>query len=378
MDISSFLTFKEPLIPIISLAFFAITAPLIEVMKKPKFEEISGIWSILGFIISLYFVFRGYSYVASSNKGYIELFAQLAPIGVTFYIDGLSLFFSLTFILLGIFAAIYSLSYMKRYKGMGYYFSLLLLMVLGMVGVTFTGDFFNLFVFWELMSIVSYVLVAYTKETTALEASFKYLVMASFGSLCMLLGMAFIYALTGSLNFVYVSNQLAKISSSELITPLYLALILTLIGFGVKAAIFPFWTWLPDAHPAAPTPISAMLSGVVITTGIYGIIRIFFLFFSAIRVEWGILLAILSAITMTIGNVLALLQADIKRILAYSSIAHMGYILAGISASALTSSPIGITGAILHVFNHALLKGLAFLCAGALIYRAGTRVLDEL
>ncbi len=202
MDIASFLTFKEPLIPIISLAFFAITAPLTEVMKKPKFEEISGIWSILGFIISLYFVFRGYSYVASSNKGYIELFAQLAPIGVTFYIDGLSLFFSLTFILLGIFAAIYSLSYMKRYKGMGYYFSLLLLMVLGMVGVTFTGDFFNLFVFWELMSIVSYVLVAYTKETTALEASFKYLVMASFGSLCMLLGMAFIYALTGSLNSV--------------------------------------------------------------------------------------------------------------------------------------------------------------------------------
>ncbi|MCK4474811.1 hypothetical protein KAU30_03120, partial [Candidatus Bathyarchaeota archaeon] len=146
------------------------------------------------------------------------------------------------------------------------------------------------------------------------------------------------------------------------------------VGFGIKAAIVPFHTWLPDAYAAAPSPICAVLSGVMIEIGVYALCRVLFLVFLPAQFHWGMIIAVLSVVTMTVGNLMALLQGDIKRLLGYSSIAHIGYILVGIA----TGTQSGLTGTTFHIFNHALMKGLAFLCAGAFIFRARTRNLDEL
>jgi len=149
---------------------------------------------------------------------------------------------------------------------------------------------------------------------------------------------------------------------------------MTIVGCGIKAAIVPFHTWLPDAHPEAPSSVSALLSGILIACGVYGLSRIILLTFNYTVFQWGIAIMVLSIITMTVGNFMALLQNDLKRLLAYSSIAQMGYIIAGLSLG----TEWGLTGSILHIFNHALMKGAAFLCAGAFIHAVGTRMLDEL
>jgi len=144
------------------------------------------------------------------------------------------------------------------------------------------------------------------------------------------------------------------------------------VGFGVKSAIVPLHTWLPDAHPEAPSPISALLSGIVIETGLYGLTRVFYLLFEPGYFQASI--AALAVLTMTLANVMALLQQDIKRLLAYSSIAQIGYMLVGVS----TGTAYGIMGTFLHVFNHSLMKGLAFLSAGSIVHEAETRDIESL
>ncbi|MFQ6074522.1 MAG: complex I subunit 5 family protein [Candidatus Bathyarchaeia archaeon] len=274
--------------------------------------------------------------------------------------------------MLGLFATIYSLRDMEGETGLTLYYTLLLGLIAGLMGVVFAGDFFSLYVFWEIMCLASYTLVAFRKEGwEPLEAGFKYLIMSVTGASTVLLAMSFLYATTGSLNFAYLAASFSDATPNPF---LFLTMILIIVGFGINAAVVPFHTWLPDAHPAAPAPISAMLSGVVIKASVYALCRVLFSVFPLTRFHWGPLLAILSVVSMTIGNITALLQSDIKRLLAYSSIAQIGYILIGMA----TGSNLGLTGTNFHVFNHALMKGLAFLCAGAFIYRSKTRRLDEM
>ncbi|KYH37569.1 MAG: hypothetical protein AYL28_005150, partial [Candidatus Bathyarchaeota archaeon B23] len=213
-------------------------------------------------------------------------------------------------------------------------------------------------------------LVAFLKHRWApIEAGFKYLIMSATAGGFLLLSMSLLYGLTGTLNFAYLSASLRGVEPS----PWLLMLLSTLlIGFGVKAAIVPLHTWLPDAHPEAPSPISALLSGVVIETGLYAMTRVFYLIFHPEL--FSSLMAALSIVTMTAANVLALLQDDIKRMLAYSSIAQVGYMLIGLS----TGTAYGVAGTMLHVFNHSLMKGLAFLAAGNIVHETGTRDLKRL
>jgi proton-translocating NADH-quinone oxidoreductase chain N len=182
--------------------------------------------------------------------------------------------------------------------------------------------------------------------------------------------MSLIYGLTGSLSFARIAASLTGANPSIL---LYAIFTLLLVGFGVKAAIVPFHSWLPDAHPAAPSPISAMLSGVVIKTGVYAIIRASYTLITISTVDFRPILALLSVLTMTVGNLLALVQKDIKRLLAYSSIAQIGYLILALSLG----TEFGLLAGIVHFFNHALMKGLAFLCAGSIIHVLGTRNMDE-
>jgi len=357
-----------------SLIILTVLAPLVGVAaQRIKAVKFLGAYTSVGFLFAILNLYWLYGEVHASK---VLVFRLTALPGSCLVVDMLSIFMGLVFLLLGLMASIFSIRYMEHDTGLPEYFTLVLAMITGMVGTVFAGDFFTLFLFWELMCISSYVLVAFRKQTwEPVEAGFKYLIMSVSGSVLILMAIALLYGMTGTVNLAVLSGRLGGVE----LTPaaerwVYFALVLVITGFGIKASIVPLHTWLPDAHPAAPTPISALLSGVVIKTGVYALCRISFLIFPLIHFHWGILIGVISVLTMTVGNIMALLQNDIKRILAYSSISQIGYILIGVAVG----TQLGLTGAILHVFNHALMKGAAFLCAGAFIHAVGTRMLDEL
>ncbi|MBS7637497.1 hypothetical protein KEJ49_01200 [Candidatus Bathyarchaeota archaeon] len=300
----------------------------------------------------------------------ITPWGQPPPSGSCFEVDALSIFMVWSVAFLGLLVAIYSFSYMERMGRLNEYYTLLLFMMAGMTGVAMAGDFFTLFVFWEMMSLSSYVLVAFMKERWApIEAGFKYLLMSATAGAFLLLSMSFIYGMTGTLNFAQLSAGLRGAPPTPWLMVLFSCLI---VGFGVKSAIVPLHTWLPDAHPEAPSPISAMLSGIVIETGLYGLTRVLYLIFTPDF--FHIPLSALAVLTMTMANIWALLQRDIKRLLAYSSIAQMGYMLIGVASG----TSYGVMGTFLHVFNHSLMKGLAFLASGSIVHEAETRDIESL
>jgi len=359
--------------PLDVLLMFALTTPLIGwVSTKIRFKSLCGVYAVIGLSASGYEIYRLGSVFTETEM----IVLNSEPFYSCLRIDYLSFFMALIFILLGFIAALYSIKYMEKDSGVALYYTLLLIMIFGLLGVVFSGDFFTLYIFWELMCIASYALVAFRKQHwEPIEAGLKYLIMSSAGSATMLLGLSTLYGLAGTLNFA----ELAVIVPQTLNIWSSISLILLVVGFSVKAAIFPFHTWLPDAHPAAPTPISALLSGIVIKAGVYAILRSLFTFFPSTILHWQNIMVAISILTMSFGNLAALLQDDIKRLLAYSSIAQIGYISFAISAAAVPQAlTIGLTAALLHILNHALMKALLFLCAGAFIYRAGTRSLKEL
>ncbi|MEA2070784.1 MAG: complex I subunit 5 family protein [Asgard group archaeon] len=305
-------------------------------------------------------------------------------IGSTFKMDTITWWLSLIFTLLGTIVAIYSIRYMDKDDRLDRYYLLLLILIEGMIGVVMSGDLFTLFIFWETMSLSSYVLVSFRKEQPdPIEAGIKYLFMSAFGSISLLFGMSLIYGTTGTLNIASIAQiYLTKISAYGLSSVHYVIITALIIGFGVKAAIVPLHTWLPDAHPAAPSGISAMLSGVVIMTGMYGMIYTLTSFFAPSIDTLGFVLLWISIVTMFVGNLLALRQNDLKRLLAFSTVLNVGFILFGLSMGSAginaDASALGVQGGWFHIFTHSLGKGLAFLCAGAILYRFKERGLDKL
>ncbi len=305
------------------------------------------------------------------------------PVGIHFVVDGLSVLMLAIINVIAFAASFYSLSYMHRFTGDRYFYTLFCLMVAGMNGVVITGDLFNLFVFLEIAVISSYALVAFGIEKAELEASFKYQVLGGVASLLILLGIAVIYWQTQTLNLADISVVLQEAGNHK---TLVFVQMLFIAGFGLKAAMIPFHAWLPDAHPSAPAPISAMLSGVLIkAVGVYSIMRLFFNMF-AISYEISMLIVIIGTVSMVGGVFLAIGQWDFKRLLAYHSISQMGYVVVGIGMGMVILSVNGdqriatlaITGGLFHMVNHAIFKSLLFLNSGALEYRTGTRMLREM
>ena len=293
------------------------------------------------------------------------------PIGIAMVLDGFTSFMLVTVNLVAFAISMYSINYMERFTSKWKFYTLFLLMLAGMNGVIITGDMFNLFVFLEIASVASYALVAFGTEKQELEAAFKYAVMGTIGSLFILLGIAFLYSFTSTLNMADMANSLAQKGTSNIIL---MVSVLFIMGFGLKAALVPFHAWLPDAHPSAPAPISAMLSGVLIKSlGIYALCRVFY---NVIGITAGVssILMFLGAISMVIGVFLAIGQWDLKRLLAYHSISQIGYVVLGIGLG----TPLGILGGMFHLFNHSVFKSLLFLNSGALEYSTGTRDLQKM
>lgn len=302
------------------------------------------------------------------------------PFGILLVSDGLSSMMLVVINVIALLAVIYSMKYMSTYTAKPKYFSLFMLMIAGMNGVVITGDMFNLYVFLEIASIASYALVGFGTGKKELEASFKYLILGGVASTAVLFGIAFLYSMTGTLNMPDLAQQIEVIGLTKTIG---FVIALFIMGFGLKASMVPFHAWLPDAHPSAPAPISAMLSGVLIKAlGIYTIMRILYNIIGMNELISAIVM-FLGGLSMLVGVLLAVGQSDFKRMLAYHSISQMGYVTIGLGLGLNPKvdpavAALALFGGLFHLVNHAVFKSCLFLCSGAFEYRTGTREKHEM
>jgi proton-translocating NADH-quinone oxidoreductase chain N len=301
-----------------------------------------------------------------------ELNASYMLGAIALRFDGVSLLLGVVVLSLGTLVTLYSGSYMRDEVSVEKYYALLVAMSGMMMGLGCAGDLFNLWVWFEALAVSSYLLVAFYREQPAsLEAGVKYLAQSATGSVLVLMGIALVFAQTGTLDLARIATPTPTLPPpTEEGAILQAAAALFIIGFGVKAALAPLHTWLPDAHAQAPSGISAMLSGIVIAAGLIAMLRATSPLASLLVGEknLGTLLMIFSAVNMLVGNLLALRQTQVKRLLAFSSLSHVGYMLLGLGIGFYTQRPDGLQGGFFHLLNHGLMKGLAFLAAGALLY----------
>lgn len=283
--------------------------------------------------------------------GVLPASAQI--MGLALHIDGLSLpFIALTLGLLPL-VLIYSAAEARGQHGEEKYYALMLILTAAVLGTACATDLLNLWLWFELMVTSTYFLVAFHRDHPAtLEAAVKYLVQSALGSTLVLFGIALMLAQSGTLALEQPNGS----ASFEV------AAVLLVIGFGVKLAIVPLHTWLPDTYSQAPEGISALLAGVVTTTGVIPLLRVL----TPLSSFAGLLL-LFGLVNMIVGNLLALRQRNLKRLLAYSSLPHIGYMLFGIGIGLFTGTTDGIRGGLFQMLNHGLMKGLAFLAAGVLL-----------
>ncbi|MEA1957003.1 MAG: monovalent cation/H+ antiporter subunit D family protein [Euryarchaeota archaeon] len=291
------------------------------------------------------------------------------PWGIEYVVDALNAYILVILLFLALLCVMYSKRNVEHelpHKIVQYYV-LYQLLVTGLCGVTVTGDIFNMYVFVEIFSLSAYALIA-SRGGIALKASFTYLVLGSIGACFFLLGIGFLYSVTGTLNMHDLSLLLPPLYGNRVVQA---AFVFFIVGLGIKMALFPLHTWLPDAHSFAPAEISAMLSGIIIEVSTYAFIRISFsvftLDFITMYMPVTTLICWVAAAAMIYGSVLAIAQYNLKRMLAYSSVANVGYIMLGVGLC--TSTSFGLTPALMHVLNHALMKACMFLAAGAFIYK---------
>jgi proton-translocating NADH-quinone oxidoreductase chain N len=302
-----------------------------------------------------------------TQAGDLPVWGHLGPAGAFLRADPGALLVAGVALGLGLLVAIYSGRYLARDRRYETYYPLLLLLVVGLMGVVLAADLFNLYMFSELMSIAAYALVAFRRRLgTAIEAGFKYLVMGSVGAVTMLLGISLVYRVTGTLTLTRATG------TPELWTRAGLACLL--VGLGIKSAVVPLHTWVPDAHGRAPSTVSAMLSGIVIQSSFYALLKVG-LALGLPAYDLGTLLIVLSLVQMTLGNGLALVQTYTKRLLAYSSIAHVGYFMLTVGIGLRYDVALAIQAGFFLLLAHAAMKGLAFLCNGlCYIYRSATTI----
>lgn len=289
-------------------------------------------------------------------------------------VDGVSLLLAAVVLTLATLVTLFSGPSMDGADGQEKYYALLAAMSGAMIGLGCAADLFNLWLWFEAMAVASYPLVTFYRDQPAsLEAGIKYLLQSAAGSVLVLFGVAIVLAQTGTLDLTEIQTAAAVSRSSPV---LLAAGGLFVIGFGVKIALVPLHTWLPDAHSQAPSGISAMLSGVVIEAGLVALLRALG-GLAGVTVSWGILLLGMGALNMIVGNLLALPQTQVKRLLAFSSVSHVGYMLLGLGITVYAGEMAGAQGGFFHLLNHGLMKGLAFLAAGALLYALHTAVDDH-
>lgn len=315
-------------------------------------------------------------YAVCSPVEEFTLFNLTKSLPVYFKLDEVGRLFVCIVTVVWILAGIFSFEYMKHEECNKRYFGFYLIVYGVLVGLDFAGNLITFYIFYELMTLCSMPLVLHNRSREAIMAGLKYLFYSFCGAYMVLFGIYFLYRYGNTLSFTAGGVlDLSLVQGKESL--LLLVSFLMILGFGVKAGMFPLHAWLPTAHPVAPAPASAALSGIIVKSGVLGVIRVVFYMFGAdfIRGTWvqSVWLT-LALITVFMGSMLAYREKVLKKRLAYSTVSQVSYILFGLALL----HPVGMTGALLHVVFHAFIKCTLFLCAGAIIYQTGKTRVDEL
>src|SRR3989338_8686875 len=341
----------------------------------------SSFFAILGSLLGI-----AYSIAAINSDAAIfyEIKSSFPLLSLNFNIDHLAAFFIFIISLISLFCSIYGIGYIKHYYGkysiggLGFFYNLF---ILGMLCVVTASNILFFLMVWEIMSLASYFLVIYERDKQEnVKAGFLYFAMTHIGTAFIILALLLMYKFTGFFDFFAIKESVGSIP------PLVknIIFILAFIGFGTKAGIIPFHIWLPAAHPAAPSHVSALMSGVMIKTGIYMMIRMFMDILEPAPLWWGLTVLIIGSVSALLGVLYALTEHDIKKLLAYHSIENIGIILLGLGSAMVFASvgntPLALFGlgaALFHTVNHAVFKSLLFLSAGSIINQTHTRNMEE-
>lgn len=365
-------------LPVLIVVLCLLTAFLIPLLAKIK-PKIIGPLVRMVILINSALVFLTLWYVNKNGIYNYHLGGWQPPWGIEFSVDYLAIFMLIVINVISYFILLYAkvdLSHEIEDDLQPWYYTLFILLIGAMSGLSLSNDLFNIYVFTEITTITACGIIAVKSNKACVEASLKYLILSTLGSGLILFAIALVYMVTGHFNLDFVAAQLPNAIGNYPLN-IVVSLALFIVGFGIKSALFPLHVWLPDAHSSAPTPSSAVLSGVVVKVYAIVLLRIIYSvygieIFTMIPIAEVILA--LSTLAIFAGSLFAIAQEDIKRMLAFSSVAQIGYIFLGI---ALVNN-YAVAGGILHIVNHALIKSLLFLTAGAIIYKTGIRKISDL
>ena len=355
--------------PALQVALPLAAAPLCLLLRSPRLAwalATAVSWSALGIALLLL------RQVMLSGPLSYALGDWAAPLGIEYRIDMASALMLLIITSIGALVtpfALRSVEHELRPDSIGLFYTCYLLCLTGLLGIVVTGDTFNLFVFLEISSLSSYVLISQGCSRRALTAAYQYLVMGTIGATFILIGVGLLYMMTGTLNMADLAQRLPALSDSRTIR---VAFAFITVGVSLKLALFPLHLWLPNAYAFAPSVVSVFIAATATKVGVYVLLRLFFTVFgvqfSFTAMHVGDILMVLAAAAMLIASLVAVFQHNIKRMLAYSSVAQIGYIVLGISLA----SAAGVAAGMIHLFNHALMKGALFMAMGSIFLRLGS------
>jgi proton-translocating NADH-quinone oxidoreductase chain N len=349
--------FSTPLLVTVILGAVGLAVPIIDALKKERGANnslycgisVGAIILVIGIII-----FR-------------ILFGESIPtieFGKSMLADDMfGSFFAITLLIVSVMVTASSWNYMKNKTNPAAYYSLILLSSIGMILIAYSTDLVMLLVAWELMSIPTYALAAFSKrDPISNEAAIKYFLFGALSSAILVLAIGLVYGVTGTTNIGEAIVSMVNVQK-DLVPVTVLAVALFIAGFGFKMGLVPFHMWLPDAYEGAPTTIGALLAAGTKKAGFAAAIRVIILATFALHLDWAAALAVIAVFTMTIGNLGALVQKSVPRILAYSSIAQAGYIMIGLALAPYSDQALG--GSLFHILNHAVMKSAAFIAVAA-------------
>lgn len=350
-----------------------ITAPIVAALptgRAPWLVSTAITWVV--FAMACWQLFN----ISTGNVISYELGGWAPPWGIEYRIDAANALVAL--IVAGIAAvtlpyALLSAEKEIPRKQLSLFYAAFMLCFTGLLGITQTGDIFNLFVFLEISSLSSYALISLGRQRQALTAAYQYLIMGTIGATFFLIGVGLLYAMTGSLNMMDLSQRLPELVEHRTIQT---AFAFIMVGFALKLALFPLHLWLPNAYTYAPTVVTIFLAATATKVAVYVMLRVIFSVFGFSMIEdtpTDELFLLLCVVGILMMSFYAIYQKDSKRLLAYSSVAQIGYMMLGIGFG----SALGVTATLVHLFNHALMKGALFMAIGAIVYRIGSSRIED-
>ena len=362
-------------LPVLQVVVPLLSAPICALMYRPRIAWATALAvSAMALLMAIVLLDR----VLETGPISYALGGWAAPWGIEYRIDTVNAFVlvivsAISTIVLPF--ARHSVEQEVREDRVSLFYTAWMLCLTGLLGIAITGDAFNVFVFLEISSLSSYVLISLGSERRALMASLRYLVMGTIGATFIVLGVGLLYVMTGTLNMVDLAERLAAVEDTRTVK---VAFVFLTVGIGIKMALFPLHAWLPNAYAYAPSAVSAFLAGSATKVAVYVWLRFFFTIFGADfaldSMSMDLVLLPLALVAIVVASTIAVFQNDAKRLLAYSSIAQIGYMALGISLFSVT----GLTAAIVHLFNHAIIKTALFMALGCIIFRTGSASIASL